>query len=76
MKVAELLDQIKSANGLKNDAALAEALEILPPQISKMRSGKLALGAVAIIRIHEVFDVPVRELLSIARAGSGELVAA
>jgi hypothetical protein len=70
MNVANLFDSVISTNGLKNDAGLSRALELAPPQISKMRSGKLPFGAVAILRVHEVFGIPVRELTAVAKAAA------
>lgn len=66
MKVAKLLDSIKEVNGIKNDAALAVALEVQPPVISKLRSGALSLGATMIVKMHLAFDIPVRELQAVA----------
>lgn len=63
----ELLDTLL-AKGPKNDAALARALEVAPPVISKIRHGRLPIGASLLIRMHEVFDVSIRELKRIARA--------
>ena len=63
----ELLDMLL-AKGPKNDAALARALEVAPPVISKIRHGRLPIGASLLIRMHEVFDVSIGELKRIARA--------
>lgn len=66
MTVTKLLDSIKATNGIKNDAALAVALEVQPPVISKLRSGTLKLGASMIVKMHLAFDIPVRELQAVA----------
>jgi len=42
---------------------------VAPPVISKIRHGRLPIGASLLIRMHEVFDVSIRELKLIARAG-------
>ena len=63
----DLLDTLL-AKGPKNDAALARALEVAPPVISKIRHGRLPIGASLLIRMHEVLDVSIRELKRIARA--------
>lgn len=64
-----LLDKgLPNAGPLKNDAALARALEVAPPVISKIRHGRLPIGASLLIRMHEVFDVSIRELKRVARA--------
>jgi hypothetical protein len=58
----KLLDGIIARLKLKNDAALARALEVAPPLISKIRHRRLPVGASLLIRIHEVTDLPVHEL--------------
>ncbi|MDB5937492.1 MAG: hypothetical protein JWQ01_4836 [Massilia sp.] len=73
MTISELLDEIRLTNGLRSDAALAKALKTAAPVISKLRSGKLPLGAVLIIRIHLLTDIPVLDLVAIALAGSVEV---
>jgi hypothetical protein len=75
MNISQLLDSIKLVNGLKSDAALSRALEIAPPVASKMRSGTLGLGSSLIIRIHLLCDIPVAELVAIARTWSPKLAA-
>lgn len=61
-----LLNTIMAAMGLKNDAALAIALEVAPPVISKIRHGRLPVGATILIRMHELTDIAIRELKAIA----------
>ena len=62
----QLLDAVMAKLGLKNDAALSRALEVAPPVISKIRHGRLAVGATILIRMHEVTDIAIRELKAIA----------
>ncbi len=62
---AMLLDSLLRRTGLKNDARLAKALGVSPPVISKIRSGKLGVSDGFILRVHETFDVPVREIRAI-----------
>lgn len=50
---AGLLDALKAKLGLKNDAALANALEIAPPVVSKIRSHRLPFGPTLILRMVE-----------------------
>lgn len=57
-----LLDNVINHIGLKNDAALARALEVSPPVISKLRHNRLPLGASLLIRIHEVTDWSIRDI--------------
>lgn len=59
---AALLDELIKRLGLKNDAALALKLEVAPPVISKTRSGRLPVGAMLLIRMHEVTDISIKEL--------------
>lgn len=57
-----LLDAIMEKLKLKNDAALSRALEVAPPVISKIRHGRLAVGASMLIRMHEVTDWSIAQL--------------
>lgn len=52
---------IKKLN-LKNDAALSRALEVAPPVISKIRHGRLPVGASLLIRMQEISDLSIKEL--------------
>ena len=58
----KLLNAIIERLGLKNDAALARALEVAPPVISKIRHRRLPVGASLLIRMHEVTEYSIREL--------------
>lgn len=44
---------------------LCDKLEIQAPTISKIYNGKLYPGAVLIIRMHEVSDISIKELLAL-----------
>jgi hypothetical protein len=57
-----LLDTLIDKLDLKNDAALSRALEVAPPLISKIRHGRLPIGASMLIRMHEVSDLSIRDL--------------
>lgn len=57
-----LLDDLIGRFQLKNDAALARTLDVAPPQISKVRSGKMPVGASMLIRMHEVTGMSIRDL--------------
>ena len=57
-----LLDSLIEIMHLKNDAALARALEVAPPVISKIRHMKLPVGASLLIRMHEVSELSIRDL--------------
>lgn len=60
--INNLLDTIQDALNLKNDAALARALEVAPPVISKIRHNRLPIGASLLIRMHELTRLEIREL--------------
>jgi plasmid maintenance system antidote protein VapI len=57
-----LLDEIINTKQLKNDAALARALEVAPPVISKIRHGKIAFGDSMLIRVHEYTGWAIRTM--------------
>jgi hypothetical protein len=57
-----LLDILLGKLQLKNDAALARLLEVAPPVISKIRHGKLPVGASMLIRMHEVSGLSIRDV--------------
>jgi hypothetical protein len=59
-----LLDEVIRKCQLKNDAALARQLGVPPPVISKTRHNKLIIGSSLILKIHEMCDMPVREIRS------------
>lgn len=59
------LDKIAGLLKSKNDAALSRALEVAPPVISKIRHHTLPVGATLMIRIHELTDMPIREMRAI-----------
>lgn len=59
MRISELFDRIIADNNLRNDAGLAERLEIEPGNLSRMRNHRESIGAVMILRIHESFDIPI-----------------
>ena len=69
----QLLDAVMAKLGLKNDAALSRALEVAPPVISKIRHGRLPVGATLLIRMHEVTDIAIRELKAIATPATPEV---
>ncbi|WP_295991662.1 hypothetical protein [Rugamonas sp.] len=64
--VNALLDKLLQLGDLKNDAALSRDLEVMPPVISKLRSGILRLGASMILRIHDAFDMPIHDIRALA----------
>lgn len=60
--VNSLLNLLKADADLKNDAALSRALGVAPPVISKLRSGRLSLGASMLLQMHEVFELSIAEI--------------
>ena len=63
--VPKLLDALRDRFQIKNDAALARALNISPPQICKLRGGA-TMGPSVILSIHERLGVPVKEIRELA----------
>lgn len=57
-----LLDAVIERLNMKNDAALAHALEVDPPVISKIRHGRLPVGASLLIRMHDVTGLSIADL--------------
>lgn len=60
-----LLDYMMGHLKCKNDAALARALEVAPPVISKIRHRRLPIGASLLVMMHEITNKPVQELRAI-----------
>ena len=63
-----LLDTLIEKLHLKNDAELCRVLEVQPPIISKIRHGKLNVGATILLRMHEKSNIPIRELKQLTSA--------
>jgi hypothetical protein len=57
-----LLDALIEQLDLKNDAALARALEVAPPMISKIRHRSLPVGGAMLIRMHEISTLSIADL--------------
>lgn len=60
-----LLDVVIKQLNLKNDASLSRLLEVAPPVISKIRHGRLPVGASVLIRLHELTGLSIKELRSL-----------
>ncbi len=58
----KLLDHLIAAYELRSDAALARLLQTNPSYICKVRNGTLAPGAELVLRVHEVTDMPVKDI--------------
>ncbi len=59
---ANLLNAIKQKYELKNDAALSSHLAVSAPVISKVRRRHLPVSDALLIRIHDVTEMPIKEL--------------
>jgi hypothetical protein len=57
-----LLDALIAKLNLKDDGELSDALEVLPPVISKIRHRRIPVGASLLIRMHEVSEMSTRTL--------------
>jgi plasmid maintenance system antidote protein VapI len=64
--VSKLLDTLRKRFDIKSDSALARELGMTPPDISKLRSGMRLLSDRTILRIHERWDLPVKEIRELA----------
>lgn len=62
-----LLDHVIEKLNLKNDAALARLLKVAPPVLSKIRHKRLSIGPAMLLRLHDVTDMPARELRALAK---------
>lgn len=60
-----LINVLLERGQLKNDAALCRLLKIAPPRVSKIRHGRIVPSSDLILRIHEVFHIPISEIRQI-----------
>ena len=63
-----LFDGVMRKLSLKNDAALSRALGVAPPVISKIRRGKLPLRYAVLVRILDITDLSMGELVELSCA--------
>ncbi|MGZ5199817.1 MAG: helix-turn-helix domain-containing protein [Telluria sp.] len=56
------IDRLRAMKQLHSDAELCRVLQVPPPMISKIRTGRINVSAGLMIRIHEVFQLPIDEL--------------
>lgn len=56
------IDRLREMKQLRSDAQLCRVLQVPPPMISKIRTGRISVSAGLMIRIHEVFQLPISEL--------------
>lgn len=64
--VAYMLDVVLQQQNIKNDAALARALMVAPPVISKVRNGTLPLGSSLLVKLHEFTGKSTVEIKALA----------
>ena len=57
-----VLDLLFDKLNVKNDAALAKAMKVMPPVVSKLRHGHLPFGDTYIIMAHELTGWSIREI--------------
>lgn len=61
-----LMDYLLTAHKLKNDAALARALKVAPPVISKVRNNRLPVGDSLRLKIMRQLGTPLAKLDELA----------
>lgn len=59
---ARLIDRLREMKQLRSDAQLCRVLQVSPPMISKIRTGRINISAGLLIRIHEVYQLSIAEL--------------
>lgn len=64
-----LLNAVAAKVGTRTDAQLARALGVPAPVISKIRHGRLHVGAGMVLRIHLLAEMPIREIKSYVTRG-------
>jgi plasmid maintenance system antidote protein VapI len=65
-KPDNLLDRLQDSLGLKNDAALAQALDVSPVAISKLRTKSLPLGPVLLVNMADLTNKSIAALRELA----------
>ncbi|MCS0810670.1 helix-turn-helix domain-containing protein [Massilia agilis] len=56
------IDRLREMKQLRSDAQLCRVLQVPPPMISKIRTGRINVSAGLMIRIHEVYNLPISDL--------------
>lgn len=69
-----LLDLAAGMLKAKNDAALAAALGVAPPAISKVRRARLPVGATLILKLHEATGMAVADIKAYITHGPQQVV--
>lgn len=68
----KLLDYLLTTYRYKNDSSLANAIGIKRPTLSKIRAGKIGVGASFILAVHDAFDIPIKKIKALAQASNDE----
>jgi plasmid maintenance system antidote protein VapI len=58
----KLLDELQKRFDIKNDRHLAATLGVSTPVMSRIRNSKCSVSADIMIRIHEVFGLPIAKI--------------
>jgi len=61
-KTAERVAEMRRMVGAKNDNSLSRMLGVAPPVISKVKHGKLPIGAALIVSLHEETGMSTKEI--------------
>lgn len=69
-----LLDLASEMLKAKNDAQLSRALDGNAPSISKIRHGRLPVGASMVVKIHEMTGMAVADIKSYITHGPQQVV--
>jgi len=62
----QLLDYLIKNHGYKNDSAIAFGTGISKGTISKIRNKKLKISAEIIIKVHELYGIPIAQIKELA----------
>ena len=68
----KLLDELQYKFKVKNDRQLAKALNVSTPVLSRIRNNKSAVSAEIMIRIHEVYGMPIAEIKALCVEASSD----
>ncbi len=61
-----ILDAVMHRLKVRNDRQLSSELGVKPPVISKLRNGHQTMGPAVLVRMMEVSDISLRELVASA----------
>lgn len=70
MKINELLDQVKNANGLESDGELARKLGVDKRRVSDYRKGERVPDEFACLRIAEALGKPLDTIIATVKAAT------